>query len=104
MHSAKKKKNEKIKNDDLDLFYVYFSSIMSYRYPFIEKKTAQNLPKKVSSDVFTRSLDSEHSGWDRFNFLIFYQMLNKKSKQHSLLHFLIGKLDQIGFPNPSKAI
>ena len=31
------KKMEKIKNDDLDLFYVYFSSIISYEYLFIEK-------------------------------------------------------------------
>ena len=28
------------------------------------------------------------------------KMLNKRSKQHSLLHFLIGKLDQTGFPHP----
>ena len=42
---AQCKKTEKIKNDDLDLFYVYFSSIMSYEYPFTEK-TAQNSPKK----------------------------------------------------------
>ena len=39
VHSAKK--IEKIKNDDLDLFYVYFSSIMSHKYLFIEK----NCPK-----------------------------------------------------------
>ena len=26
-------------------------------------------------------------------------MLNKRSKQHSLLHFLIEKLDQTGFPH-----
>ena len=31
-------------------------------------------------------------------------MLNKRSKQHSLLHFLTGKLDQTGFPHPSMAI
>ena len=62
---AQCKKTEKIKNDDLDLFYVYFSSIMSYEYPFIEK-TAQNSPKKKNSDVFTRSLDSKHSRWDRY--------------------------------------
>ena len=35
-----------------------------------------------------------------FSLLIFYQMLNKRSKQHSLLHFLIGKLDQTGLPHP----
>ena len=38
---------------------------MSYKYPFIEK-TAQNSPKKKISDVFTRSLDSKHSRWDRY--------------------------------------
>ena len=54
----KKKKNEKIKNDDLDLFYEYFSSIMSCEYPFIEKKTGQNSPKKIFLDIFIRSLDS----------------------------------------------
>ena len=32
-----------------------------------------------------------------FSLPIFYQMLNKRSKQHSLLHFLTGKLDQTGF-------
>ena len=62
--TVKKKKNEKIKNDDLDLFYVYFSSIMSYKYPFI-KKDCPKLKKKFS-DVFTRSLDPECSGWDRY--------------------------------------
>ena len=51
MHSAKKnkKKNEKIKNDDLDLFYEYFSSIMSCEYPFIEKK---NWPKLTKKNLF----------------------------------------------------
>ena len=62
MHSAKKLK--KNKNDDLDLFYVYFSSIMSYEYSFIENNCPK-LTKKFFSDVFTRSLDSECSGWDR---------------------------------------
>ena len=33
---------ENIKKDDLDLFYVYFSSIMSYEYPFIEKLPKTN--------------------------------------------------------------
>ena len=36
--------------------------------------------------------------------LMFYQILNKQSKQYSLLHFLTGKLDQTGFPHPSMAI
>ena len=44
MHSAKK--IEKIKNDDLDLFYVYFSSIMSYEYTIIEKKLPKTHQKK----------------------------------------------------------
>ena len=48
MHSAKKKKNEKIKNDDLDLFYEYFSSIMSCEYPFIEKKKLAKTHQKKS--------------------------------------------------------
>ena len=39
-----------------------------------------------------------------FSLLIFYQMLNKRSKQHSLLHFLIGKFDQTHFPHPSTVI
>ena len=39
-------KFEKFKNDDLDLFNVYFSSIMSYEYPFI-KKNCPKLAKKV---------------------------------------------------------
>ena len=46
MHSAKKLK--KIENNDLGLFYVYLSSIISYEYPFIERKTAQNSPKNCS--------------------------------------------------------
>ena len=58
------KKIEKTKND-LDLFYVYFSSVLSYKYPFIEKNCPK-LTKKKFIDVFTRSLDSEHSGWDRY--------------------------------------
>ena len=45
---AQCKKIEKIKNDDLDLIYVYFSSIISYEYPFIEKK----LPKTVQKQFF----------------------------------------------------
>ena len=64
MHSAKKK-IEKNKNDDLDLFYVYFSSIMSYEYPFIETNCPK-LTKNIFSDVFTMSLDSERYRWDRY--------------------------------------
>ena len=45
-------KIEKIKNDDLDLIYVYFSSIISYEYPFIEKK----LPKTLQKQSFRRFL------------------------------------------------
>ena len=78
---------------------------MSYRYPFIKKKLRKNCPKRFLQmflpGVLTQSIPD---GTGLFNLLIFYQMLNKKSKQHSLLHFLIGKLDQTGFPNPSKAI
>ena len=47
--TVQKKKNEKIKNDDLDLFYEYFSSIMSCEYPFIEKK---NWPKLTKKNLF----------------------------------------------------
>ena len=36
--------------------------------------------------------------------LMFYQILNKKSKQYSLLHFLTGKLDQTGLPHPPMAV
>ena len=43
-------------------------------------------------------------GTGMFSLLIFYQMLNKRSKQHTLLHFLTGKLDQTGFPHRSMAI
>ena len=38
---------------------------MSYQYPFIEKNSPK-LTKKLFSDVFTRSLDSECFGWDRY--------------------------------------
>ena len=62
---AQCKKCEKIKNDDLGLFYVYFSSIMSYKYPFIEKKLSKAHQKNLL-DVFTKSLGSEHSRWDRY--------------------------------------
>ena len=55
MHSAKK--FEKIKNDDLDLIYVYFSSIISYKYPFMEKNCPK-LTKKIFLDIFVRSLDT----------------------------------------------
>ena len=34
---------------------------MSYEYPFTEKNCPK-LTKRKFSDVFTRSLDSEHSG------------------------------------------
>ena len=36
--------------------------------------------------------------------LMFNQILNKKSKQYSLLHFLTGKLDQTGLPHPPMAV
>ena len=62
---AQCKKCEKIKNDDLGLFYVYFSSIMSYKYPFLEKNCPKHT-KKICLDAFTKSLDSEHSGWDMY--------------------------------------
>ena len=39
-----------------------------------------------------------------FSFLMFYQMLNKRSEQHSLLYFLTGKIDETVFPHPSMAI
>ena len=60
---------------------------MSCEYHFIEK-TAQHSQK----NIFKRFLPG-----------VFYQMLNKRSKQLSLLHLLIGKLDQTGFPHPSMA-
>ena len=47
------------------------------------------------SGVLTQSVPDETG---IFNLLMFYQMLNKRSKQHSLLHFLTGKLNQTGFP------
>ena len=94
---------EKIENDDLDLFYVYFSSIMSYKYVLLEN--SQNSPKKFFQmflpGVLTQSLPD---GTDMFSLLMFYQMLNNRSEQHSLLHFLTGKLDETGFPHPSMAI
>ena len=70
---------------------------MSYEYPFTEKK----LPKAHQKGLLTQSLPD---GTGMFSLLIFYQMLNKRSKQHSLLHFLIGKLDEAGFPHPSMEI
>ena len=102
----KKKKNEKIKNDDLDLFYEYFSSIMSCEYPFIEKKNWPKLTKKNLFRHFYQEswLKSVLEGTGMFSLLIFYQKLNKRSKQHSVLHFLTGKLDQTGFPHRSVAI
>ena len=75
---------------------------MSYEYPFIEKNYPK-LTKKIFSDVFTRS-QSVPDQTGMFTLLMFYQILNKRSKQHSLLHFLTGKLDQTGFPHPSLAI
>ena len=39
-----------------------------------------------------------------FSLLMFYQMLNKKSEQHSLLHFPTRKLNETGLPHPSMAI
>ena len=50
--------------------------------------------------VLTQSIPN---GTGMFSLLIFYQMLNKRSKQHSLLHFLIGT-DPTGFPHPFMAI
>ena len=50
-------KIEKIKNDDLDLIYVYFSSIISYKYPFIEKNCPK-LTKKIFLNIFIRRLDT----------------------------------------------
>ena len=102
MHSAKKLK--KNKNDDLDLFYVYFSSIMSYQYPFIEKncpKLTQKIFQTLLLGVLTQNIPD---GTGMFSLLMFYQILNKRSKQHSLLHFLAVKLDQTGFSHPSMAI
>ena len=51
--------------------------------------------------VLTQSVTD---GTGTFSLLMFCQILNKRSKQHSLLHFLTGKLDQTGFPHPSMAI
>ena len=77
--------------------------MMSYEYHFIEK-TAQHSPKKIFRrflpGVLTQSVPD---GTGMFSRLSFYQMLNKRTKQLSLLHFLIGKLDQTGFPHPSTA-
>ena len=99
------KKIEKIKNDDLGLFYVYFSSIMSYEYTIIEKKLPKTHPnfffQMFLPGVLTQSVPD---GTGMFSLLMFYQMLNKRSEQHSLLYFLTGKLDETGFPHPSVAI
>ena len=51
--------------------------------------------------VLTQSVPD---GTGMFSLLMFYQMLNKRSEQHSLLYFLTGKLDETGFPHPSVAI
>ena len=48
MHNAKK--IEKIKNDDLDLFYVYFSVIHELQIFFYRKK----LPKTHQKSFFRR--------------------------------------------------
>ena len=94
---AQCKKIEKIKNDDLDLIYVYFSSIISYEYPFIEKNCPKLTKKNFFRHFYQESWHSVLDGTGMFSLPIFYQMLNKRSKQHSLLHFLTGKLDQTGF-------
>ena len=47
--------------------------------------------------VLTQSVPD---GTGMFSLLMFYQMLNKRSEQHSLLHFQTGKLDETGFPHP----
>ena len=47
--------------------------------------------------VLTQSIPD---GTGMFSLLMFYQILIKRSKQHSLLHLLTGKLDQAGFPHP----
>ena len=47
--------------------------------------------------VLTQSIPD---GTGMFSLLMFYQILNKRSKQHSLLHLLTGQLDQAGFPHP----
>ena len=77
--------------------------MMSYKYHFIEK-TVQHSPKKAFRrflrGVLTQSIPD---GTGTFSRLSFYQMLNTRSKQFSLLHFLIGKLDQTSFPHPSVA-
>ena len=75
---------------------------MSYEYPLIEKNYPK-LTKKFFSDVFTRS-QSVPDETGMFSLLMFYQILNKRSKQHSLLYFLTEKLDQTSFPHPSIAI
>ena len=38
---------------------------MSYKYPFLEKNCPKRT-KKICLDAFTKSLDSEHSGWDMY--------------------------------------
>ena len=47
------------------MFEVYFHNIMSYEYPFTEKNCPE-LTKKNFLVVFTRTLDSERSRWDRY--------------------------------------
>ena len=77
---------------------------MSYKYPFIEK-TAQNSPKKkIQMFLPGVSTQSIPDGTGMFSLLMFYQIQNKRSEQHSLLHFLTGKLNETGFPHPSMAI
>ena len=77
---------------------------MSYQYPFIEKncpKLTQKIFQTLLLGVLTQNIPD---GTGMFSLLMFYQILNKRSKQHSLLHFLTRKLDQTGFPHSSMAI
>ena len=61
---AQCKKIEKIKNDDLDLIYIYFRTIISYEF-LLQKKTAQNSPKTIFQTLFSGVL-TQRSGWDRY--------------------------------------
>ena len=96
-----KTEKKKKKYGDLDLFNVYFSSMMSYEYHFIEKTAWHSLKKIFLVVFYQKSWHSIPDGTGMCSHLGFYQMLNKRSKQLSLLHFLIGKLDQTSFPHPS---
>ena len=79
---------------------------MSYEYPFIEKKLPKTHQKIYFRRFYQESVltQSIPDGTGMFSLLMFYQILNKRSKQHSLLHFLTRKLDQTGFPHSSMAI